>query len=93
MTNVLFIKIIATFCLPRPNGDILSKSPGQHITMHFSEVSEELWQAIRAASGDQEQAIQRLVKDIQVNLDEALGPMHMAFDKPPTLADVSYYLK
>ncbi|RKP23019.1 hypothetical protein SYNPS1DRAFT_31287 [Syncephalis pseudoplumigaleata] len=85
-------EIIATFRLPSPHADggggASSKVPGQHITMHFSEVSEELWQAIRAASGDQEEAIQRLVKDIQVNLDEALGPMHMAFDRPPTLAEI-----
>ncbi|KAI9595904.1 hypothetical protein BDF19DRAFT_51506 [Syncephalis fuscata] len=81
-------EVIATFRLPSLHGDVATKSTGQHITMHFSEVSEELWQAIRAASGDQEQAIQRLVKDIQVNLDDAFGPIRMPFEQPLTLTEI-----
>jgi hypothetical protein len=56
--------------------------------MHFSEVSQELWDAIRASAGDQHLAVQQLIKDMHFNLDDALGPIRIPYEQPRTLAEI-----
>ncbi|RKP08576.1 hypothetical protein THASP1DRAFT_29624 [Thamnocephalis sphaerospora] len=85
-------EVIATFCLPTMEGAAAAattKPIGQQITMHFSEVSQTLWDDIRASAGDQHLAVQQLVKDIHFNLDDALGPIRIPYEQPRTLAEVS----